>query len=182
MKGGKRPNFTRTLFQLLTMAEPQLPPTRALEPDRSWRAQAEASWHHYPVMVYPQHTDRAGVVWHGSYLTWMEAARIEFLREEGIDYDNLVALGCDLPVVELSLRYHRALRSGQQAILKTRFAGFAGARILLDQHFCPRLDEDSDSDYLSAKVTLVVLDSTKGRVMRRLPPDLHAALAKKVVG
>ena len=164
------------------MAEPQLPPTRAIEADESWRAQTETSWHRYPVMVYPQHTDRAGVVWHGSYLTWMEAARIEFLREEGIDYDKLVALGCDLPVVELSLRYHRALRSGQQATLKTRFAGFAGARILLDQCFCSAIDADDESNYLSAKVTLVLLDSARGKVMRRLPPDLHAALIKKTAG
>lgn len=160
------------------MVDPQLPPTRAIETDGSWRAQTEANWHYYPVVVYPQHTDRAGVVWHGSYLTWMEAARIEFLREEGIDYDKLVSLGCDLPVIELSLRYHRALRSGQQATLKTRFAGFAGARILLEQCFF-EVDSDGGSGYLSAKVTLVVLDSARGKVMRRLPPDLHAALAKK---
>jgi hypothetical protein len=26
-------------------------------------------WFNYPVRVYPHHTDYAGVVWHGTYLT-----------------------------------------------------------------------------------------------------------------
>jgi acyl-CoA thioester hydrolase len=28
-------------------------------------------WFNYPVRVYPHHTDYAGVVWHGTYLTWL---------------------------------------------------------------------------------------------------------------
>lgn len=158
------------------MATPPLPPSDgAIESKPDLRARTEARWHHYPIRVYPQHTDHAGVVWHGSYVAWMEAARIECLRTEGIDYDNLVALGCDLPVVELALRYHRALRLGQQAILKTRFAGIKGVRLLLDQCFC---NPDGSEPYASGRVTLVALDSAKGKVMRRLPPDLQAALTQ----
>ena len=31
--------------------------------------------------VLPQHTDHAGVMWHGSYLAWLEEARVDALRQ-----------------------------------------------------------------------------------------------------
>ena len=29
--------------------------------------------------VLPQHTDHAGVMWHGAYVAWLEEARVEAL-------------------------------------------------------------------------------------------------------
>ena len=29
--------------------------------------------------VLPQHTDHAGVMWHGAYLAWLEEARVELV-------------------------------------------------------------------------------------------------------
>ena len=36
--------------------------------------------------VLPQHTDHAGVMWHGVYLNWLEEARIEALSQVGLTY------------------------------------------------------------------------------------------------
>jgi acyl-CoA thioester hydrolase len=69
-------------------------------------------WFNYPVRVYPHHTDYSGVVWHGMYLTWMEEARVECLRTVGMSFEELVSAGVDLPVAEMSLRYHRSARTG----------------------------------------------------------------------
>ena len=30
--------------------------------------------------VLPQHTDHAGVMWHGAYVAWLEEARVEALN------------------------------------------------------------------------------------------------------
>ncbi|MCB9707742.1 MAG: acyl-CoA thioesterase [Myxococcales bacterium] len=53
-------------------------------------------------------TDQAGVVHHASYLRYLEAARIEYLRHHGVSYrefeiDDQLAL----PVIEAVLRYKR---------------------------------------------------------------------------
>jgi acyl-CoA thioesterase FadM len=56
-------------------------------------------WLEYPVIVQPHHTDYAGVVWHGTYLAWMEEARVAALRTVGVEFADLVAMGCDLPVI-----------------------------------------------------------------------------------
>ena len=46
---------------------------------------------HWPVRVYYHHTDAGGVVYHGTYLDFMEAARIELLAAIGFDLAELAA-------------------------------------------------------------------------------------------
>lgn len=138
-------------------------------------AQIRENWFEYPVQVHPHHTDYAGVVWHGSYIAWMEEARIEYFRSFGLGYVSLVAMGCELPVVELSIRYHRALRFGVTAIVKTRMAGMEGVRIKWDY----RIESlDGQELYVTAQVKLVAIDGKKGKIMRQLPSALQNVLTK----
>ncbi len=152
--------------------QPQLPPTSALDKPSN---QESENWFEYPVRVQPHHTDYAGIVWHGSYLTWMEDARVECLRSIGIEFADLVALGCDLPVVELSVRYHRSIQLGMPAVVKTRMAEVTGVRINWDYAI---VSTDGQELYVTAKVTLVALDRERGKIMRQLPPSVKDALAK----
>jgi acyl-CoA thioester hydrolase len=155
---------------------PQLPPTSAIEPDQGLRATTE-KWFEYPVRAQPHHTDYAGVVWHGSYITWMEEARIECLRSMGVDFAELVHLGCDLPVIEMSLRYHRVIRLGESAIVKTRMTEIAGVRIHWDYQIQSSVGEVL---CVSGRVTLVGVDREKGKIMRQLPSTVKNALIKLV--
>jgi acyl-CoA thioester hydrolase len=45
-----------------------------------------------PVRVYYQDTDAGGVVYHSTYLDFMERARYEWLREAGFDIHSLVQI------------------------------------------------------------------------------------------
>ena len=150
----------------------QLPPTVALD---NQYLHASESWFKYPVRVQPHHTDYAGVVWHGTYIAWMEEARIECMRSIGIEYTDLVALGCELPVVEMSIRYHQMLELGTAAVVKTRMVEVTGVRINLDYAI---QSTDGQNLYVSAKVTLVAMDREKGKIMRQLPPRVKEVLAK----
>jgi acyl-CoA thioester hydrolase len=150
-----------------------LPATSAIE-KLSYRAMS-AGWFEYPIVVHPHHTDYGGIVWHGTYLTWMEEARVECLRSIGIDFADLVALGCDLPVVDLSIRYRRALRMGESAIVKTRTIDMEGVRIVWEYEI---QSEDREIVYLTGMVTLVAVDREKGKIMRQLPNTVKDALVK----
>ena len=44
--------------------------------------------------VLPQHTDHAGVMWHGAYVAWLEEARVEALAAAGLSYSAMTAHGC----------------------------------------------------------------------------------------
>lgn len=152
--------------------QPQLPSTQALAEPQSSSAE---TWFEYPVKVQPHHTDYSGVAWHGSYIAWMEEARVECLSSIGIEFADLVALGCDLPVVDLSLRYHRSVRMGMNIIVKTRMAGLNGVRIMWDYQI---ISADGKELYVTAQVSLAAVDRDRGKVMRRLPAMVQDMLAK----
>ncbi|QSJ17167.1 acyl-CoA thioesterase [Nostoc sp. UHCC 0702] len=150
----------------------KLPPTTALDIPSN---QTFEGWFEYPVRVQPHHTDYAGIAWHGVYLAWMEEARIECLRSIGIEFADLVVLGCDLPVVELSVRYHRSIQLGTAVVVKTRMTEVTGVRINWDYAI---VSTDGTQLYVTAKVTLVALDRERGKIMRQLPTSVKDALAK----
>lgn len=152
--------------------EPQIPNTSAKQ---NLPRLAFQDWFEYPIRVQPHHTDYAGIAWHGSYIAWMEEARVECLRSIGVIFADLVAIGCDLPVVELALRYHRPLRLGMAAVVRTRIAQMSGVRINWDYQI---QSPDAKELYVTARVTLVALDREKGKIMRQLPPAFSNALAR----
>lgn len=151
---------------------PKLPPTGAIDKPQLL---AFEKWFEYSVRAQPHHTDYAGNVWHGSYIAWMEEARVECLRSIGIEFADLVALGCDLPVVELSVRYHRPIQLGTTAVVKTRMADVSGVRINWDYQIQSLGGQEL---YVTARVTLVAVDREKGKIMRQLPAAMEDALAR----
>lgn len=152
-------------------SQPQLP-TSGIQNQSTEKPEV---WFEYVVRVHPHHTDYAGVVWHGTYISWMEEARIESLRSIGIEFADLVALGCDLPVVEISIRYHKSVKLGMLVVVKTRMAKTEGVRLDWDYQI---QSLDGQELYVTARVTLVTIDREKGKIMRRLPPAVQAALTK----
>ncbi len=66
---------------------------------------------YYAVRVQYLDTDQGGVVHHAAYLRWLEAARVELLRERGIDYRRFeIEVGKGLPVTEARVRYKKPAR------------------------------------------------------------------------
>ena len=153
-------------------SQPQLPTSgiQNISTDKSSEV-----WFEYVVRVHPHHTDYAGIVWHGTYISWMEEARIESLRSIGIEFSDLVTLGCDLPVVEISVRYHKAVKLGMVVAVRTRMANTEGVRLDWDYKI---QSLDGQELYVTARVTLVTIDREKGKIMRRLPPAVEEALTK----
>jgi acyl-CoA thioester hydrolase len=153
--------------------KPSLPPTESIQ--KHYLKATTEQWFEYPIKVFPHHTDYGGVVWHGTYVTWLEESRVECLRSSGIEYADLVNLGYELPVIELSIRYHQPLRLGMDALLKTRMTEIDGVRI----HWDTKIQSlDGQTVFITARVTLVAIDSKKGKIMRQLPAAVKDALVK----
>lgn len=130
-------------------------------------------WWEYGVRVQPHHTDYGGIVWHGTYLTWMETLRVEVLRAWGLSFADLVAAGCDLPVVDLALSYRRSVQMGDEIVVRSRPRPRQGARLIWDY----RIESgDRTTCHVTGHVTLVPLDRTTGKILRRLPPSLAEAI------
>ena len=71
--------------------------------------------------VLPQHTDHAGVMWHGSYLDFLEEGRIDALDKVGISYSELSRKGFEIPVISLQIKYKISFVHGEKILLTTRF-------------------------------------------------------------
>jgi acyl-CoA thioester hydrolase len=132
--------------------------------------------------VLPQHTDHAGVMWHGAYVAWLEEARVEALQAAGLDYADLSAAGLELPVVSLALQYRQALLHGDQVELRSWVLPRQGVKLPWISQFI-RGDGELAAE---AQVELVLVDLTGGasqrRLLRRLPDTLAAAMEQLVEG
>jgi acyl-CoA thioester hydrolase len=120
--------------------------------------------------VLPQHTDHAGVMWHGAYLAWLEEARVEALSSVGLAYSDLSAQGLELPVVALSIDYRQPLLHGDVV----EILSVAGAREGLRLPWRSRFLRPDGTLAAQARVDLVLVEVSGSRADRRLvrrPPE-----------
>ena len=137
--------------------------------ERAWRCRK---------VVLPQHTDHAGVLWHGAYVAWLEEARVEALAQAGLAYADLAATGLELMVTDLQVRYRQALVHGERVDLLSRLLPARGVRQPFQTLFL-RVDGALAAE---AMVTLVLVDRARGRALRRPPAALAAALERLTDG
>ena len=71
--------------------------------------------------VLPQHTDHAGVMWHGSYLNFLEEGRIDALNKVGTSYSKLSESGFEIPVISAAIKYKISFFHGERCLLKSKF-------------------------------------------------------------
>jgi acyl-CoA thioester hydrolase len=102
------------------------------EPASGW---FEGQSHIFPVRVYYEDTDFSGVVYHASYLRFMERGRSEFLRVSGIGHASLLA-GKEplvLAVRRISIDFVRPARIEEALTVQTIVRELTGARMRLEQ-------------------------------------------------
>ena len=124
--------------------------------------------------VLPQHTDYAGVMWHGSYLNFLEEGRIDALDKVGYSYPKLSEKGFEIPVVSIQLRYKISFMHGEKVLLASQFKLEKNIRLT-----CKTLFLKSNGDIgAEAKIELVVVrkinDSIK--LVRELPVQIKNIL------
>lgn len=134
-------------------------------------APSPAAAHRFPVRVYYEDTDAAGIVYYANYLKFAERARSEWLREIGGDEAKaLKASGLLFVVRRCEIDYLQPARLDELLEVATRVVGFAGATLDLEQ-----IVRRGNTDLVVMSVTLACLNSA-GRPAR-LPAALRAALA-----
>jgi len=127
--------------------------------------------------VLPQHTDHAGVMWHGTYLAWLEEGRVEALDAAGLAYADLSAQGLELPVVSLAIDYRQALLHGERITLESWVLPRRGVKLPWRSRFL----KPDGRVAAEANVELVLVQgsgSQERRLLRQLPTELAAAVER----
>jgi acyl-CoA thioester hydrolase len=88
-----------------------------------------------PVRVYYQDTDAGGVVYHSTYLDFLERARYEWLRDLGFDIHSLVQVHKVIFMVRsLSIEYFKPALLDDLLNVTVQAAELGRSRITISQH------------------------------------------------
>lgn len=101
---------------------------------RPARAQTSGRRFSVPVRVYYQDTDAGGMVFHATYLDFMERARMDWLRTIGFEIPKMVEQHHAMFVVRsASIDYLKPARLGDALEVSLALASMRGAQLVLDQ-------------------------------------------------
>jgi acyl-CoA thioester hydrolase len=126
--------------------------------------------HRWPVRVYYEDTDLAGIVYYANYLKFIERARTEWTRDLGIDQTRLKQdEGAVFAVRRVEADYLAPAVFDDELIVTTEVARLTPARIELDQKVMR-----GDKVLFAARVTLACLGPDMRP--RRLPGALAALM------
>ncbi|MEZ5886637.1 MAG: tol-pal system-associated acyl-CoA thioesterase [Paracoccaceae bacterium] len=126
--------------------------------------------HTFPIRVYYEDTDLAGIVYYANYLKFIERGRSEWVRALGVDQGQLKREeGIVFAVRRVEADYLKPARFDDELTVVTRPLGASGARIQLEQEVLR-----AGERLFTAQVTLVCL--TEAGQAARLPADLRRTL------
>lgn len=125
--------------------------------------------HRLPVRVWYEDTDFSGVVYHASYLRFMERGRSDFIRLLGVDQAGLHAAGgLAFAVRAMNLDFLKAARVEDILVVETATALVSGASLTLDQRVLR-----GDDVLVTASVKIACI--AHGRA-QRIPEGLRTVL------
>lgn len=125
--------------------------------------------HSWPIRVYYEDTDLAGIVYYANYLRFIERARSEMVRAAGIDQAQMKADGYVFAVRRVEADYLSPARYDDELRIETRLDRIQGARFDMPQEVYR-----GDTCLFRARVGVVILNS-QGRPSR-IPADIRAKI------
>lgn len=131
----------------------------------------EGSVHRFPIRVYYEDTDAAGIVYYANYLKFVERARTEMMRLYGVEHEKTRREGGTAFIVRRAeIEYIAPARLDDELVVETRIQELGGATILLSQNVL------RDGRALVRAAILVACIDAQGRPVR-LPAALRSSLS-----
>lgn len=130
--------------------------------------------HTFEQKVYYADTDAYGVVWHGSYLRWLEAGRVELCEKMGYNLIELQEQNITLPVVNINVRYKASAKLNDEMIIETSIQKFNPLSVTFSQKIS---NKNTGKTYIEALVDVVAIDEN-GKLYRKMPQILIDAFTK----
>ncbi len=129
---------------------------------------APAAPFRWPVRVYWEDTDAGGVVYHASYLRFMERARSEWMRQLGVDQSGLrQATGLAFMVRDMQLDFHKAALLDDELSVTVEVKQQRAASIL----FAQAITNAAGDRLVTATVRVACVDLQRMRAAP-IPADL----------
>jgi acyl-CoA thioester hydrolase len=121
----------------------------------------------FPVRVYYEDTDVAGVVYYANYLKFMERGRTEWLRALGVDQDILIDQGIAFAVRKAEVDYYKPARFNDALEVISRIEQITPTRIVFRQSIC----QAGEPDRLLCEGKIMVVCVTMNNMKPRAIPQ-----------
>ena len=115
-------------------------------------------------------TDSYGVVWHGAYTKWFEAARVGLVEQMGLELETLENSGIVFPVVEMNIRYKSSAKMNERIVIKTKVAELKPLSVTFEHKV---YEQKTNTLRVIAHTTIVVIDTKTGKMFRKMPEDMY---------
>jgi acyl-CoA thioester hydrolase len=125
--------------------------------------------HLFPVRVYYEDTDLAGIVYYANYLKFIERARSEWVRDLGIDQVQMKADGLVFAVRRVEADYLSPARYDDELVVETTMEAGSGVRLIIRQ------DVKRGAETLFCAMVTIICMTSEGAVTR-----LPAAIRQSV--
>ncbi|SDY60141.1 acyl-CoA thioester hydrolase [Jannaschia faecimaris] len=116
--------------------------------------------HSWPIRVYYEDVDLAGIVYYANYLRYIERARSEMVREAGVDQVAMRRNGIVFAVSRVEADYLKPAHYDDNLVVETRLTRMTPARFDMEQ-----VVKRDQTVVFRAAVTIVCMD-LKGRPTR----------------
>jgi acyl-CoA thioester hydrolase len=135
-----------------------------------------------PLRVRFGETDLMGIVHHGSYVTYLEVARVEWLRRRGVTYASWAAQGLHLPVVELELHYRAPARFDDELLIETSLGELRVASLRFDYRVLRAGSGENPEPVVCAEGATRLACVNDRHALRRFSPEMIAVLTRAEEG
>ncbi len=132
--------------------------------------------HIFEQKVFYSDTDAYGVVWHGSYLRWLEMGRVLWCEQAGYNLIDLENQDIVLPVTNLNVRYRKSARLNDELIIETSITKFNNLSVTFKQTI---KSKQTNVTYIEADVDVVAI-SKAGKLYRRMPAILAEVFEREL--
>ena len=122
------------------------------------------------IRVLYSDTDSYGVVWHGAYTKWFEAARVGIVENLGLELEQLEADNILFPVVEMNIRYKSSAKMNERILIKTHIKEVKPVSITFEHNV---YEKSTGTLRVNANTTIVVINSQTGKLYRKIPENLY---------
>lgn len=77
-------------------------------------------------------TDQMGIIHHSNYIRWFEEARIDYLKQVGLPYEDMEKNGIISPVLEVSCQYKEMMKFQDTATIILRLKKYTDIRFEIE--------------------------------------------------
>ncbi|MEI7474640.1 MAG: thioesterase family protein [bacterium] len=124
--------------------------------------------------IYYHDTDSYQIAYHGTYVRWFEAGRIELCALLGIDIHQLQDMDILLPVVDLNCRYRTAAKLFDELKITTTIEKLTTFSIT----FSHDIENITTGAHTAKGTTTIVVTDKNGKLARKMPVSLYENFEK----